>query len=285
MPDNSYIGLGEPFGDGSLGDLTVTGLVALTGTSMYRNVTVASAGNLSAAGYPLLCNGTLKIISGGIINCDGRAGGNAAQGTANTAAGGTAPYTSRTCLWFPVPGAGGNGGKCTAASAFANMAGSATVSQVPSGFAPFTFLVGGGGGGGGYFGATALATAAAAGGPPWCGASGGNGGAASGTAASACNGGGGGAGGGVCVIYARTIDNAGTIRAKGGAGGKGTSGAGASAGNGGGGGGGAVIVFYRNAGLNGVGTLLASAGVKGATASGGYGGADGVAGLTGSFVI
>lgn len=152
---NAYLASLTMFGDGSLGDLYATGAVAITGDSNYANVMVASGGNISVNGYFLRAQNQLTIRSGGIINCDGKAGtdGPTASAGAMTAtagvAGGEGAYTTRRG-WFAYPPAGGNGGGCaTAASAATGVGGAQVTALIASAYAPLFSLCGGGGGGGG----------------------------------------------------------------------------------------------------------------------------------------
>lgn len=65
-------GLGLVFGDGSDGDVTITGNVTLLRNMNYRNLTVAAGAVLSTNGFRVLVSGALR--NAGLIHADGGAG-------------------------------------------------------------------------------------------------------------------------------------------------------------------------------------------------------------------
>lgn len=83
------------FGDGSDGDVTITGTTTLTATKQYRNLTIASGGVLKPDGFIVRVRGTLTLQGTAVIHVDGVAG--AAGGAATSNVGG-------------AKGDGGNGG-------------------------------------------------------------------------------------------------------------------------------------------------------------------------------
>jgi len=269
------VSLGGPFGDGHDGDVTISGATTLTQDMMYHNLTIGAAGVLNTGGYRVFVTGTLAIAAGGNINNNGGAGGNGAGGTG--AAGGAAGAAITRTPFRTASSAGGAGANAPGGTGTNNGAGGAAPTDVLTSIAlyPQNFLAGCGGGGGGSRGNTGVAGSAGV--NCLAGALGGAGGTAGGSGNNAESGGGGGGGGGVILLYANTINNAGTIQANGGTGGNGgTSGTGLG-GNGGGGGGGAVILYYRATTGSGIGTLQANGGAAG---TGGNGGSAGAAGST-----
>ncbi len=78
------------------------------------------------------------------------------------------------------------------------------------------------------------------------------------------------------IVYAYEIDNAGAIRADGGAGGSGEVSGTNKAGAGGGGGGGAVILYYTIASGSGLGTVTANGGAAGTAGGAATAGSAGV---------
>lgn len=238
--------LGQDFGGGSDGSVTVTGVVTLTNPAYYETLTMAAGGAIVTSGYPVYA----KVLD--LSNCDancirwnGTNGANTA--TASGAAGGSA-------IAIAMLGGGGGGGAgataTTGAGAQAAAPGNATPSNGGAGGAGGAGGLGAAGAGGAArTGATATsfvkfdrfeqqflrgATAIVGGGPGAGGSAG-----AGDTINTGRGGGGGGGAAGVVAIYAQTIITsastpAGAISAVGGNGG---SCVGTPAGNGGGGGG------------------------------------------------
>jgi hypothetical protein len=268
------------FGDGSAGDVTIAGATALTADMFYNNLTVNAGQVLNPAGFIIRVLGTLTIAATGSISVSG---GNGADGAASGVGGtgGTAAYSTSPHFNAPTPGGTGP----TEANTGTN---NGAAGGVPT---PYFWGVSGVGlpcvelrpGCGGTSGASHGATGSnGVKSVPTVGYTrGGNGASATLTANCKLGGGGGGGGGGVIVIYANTIDNAGTISADGGAGGDGINSSTTKSGVGGGGSGGCVALFYRSTTGSGVGTLSAAAGARG---SGTYGntssGSAGEAGTT-----
>ena len=271
------------FGDGTYGDAVLDASTTLTKEMYYNNLTINSNVWLNTAGFIVRVFGTLTILSNGHIACDGEKGANGVAGPAGAVAGG-APYSTAN-LVFPflgIPSKGGvgsyygtNGSGWTAGAA----GGTSDVSVLS--ITPYMIRSGSGGGGGGGVGGGA-GTAATTGRSVYIKAgAGGTGKTAVYTSGSLwAGGGGGGAGGGVLIIYAKRINNAGSIHANGGDGGDGYNSGTGTGGGGGGGGGGCVILFYRNIVGSGIGTLSANAGAQGAN---GIGGSSATAGFTLSY--
>jgi hypothetical protein len=284
--DGKLLSGAPPFGDASDGDLSTTGNVTLTKDKNYGTLTVNAGHTVNAAGFVIRAQ-AIVVAATGVIACDGSPGGNGALNTGGPAtggAGGGVPYSSA----FPeiaIPGGGGAGGDAVngnGTTTNGNNAGAAEILNLTK--RPMTWRSGGGGGGGGARGNPGC-TGGAAGVAGLAGAAGGSGGnGVDGDGQTgAMSGGGGGGGGGILRVYAKSIDNAGSIQAKGGAGGNGASGLGPNkGGNGGGGGGGVVILYYRTTTGSGVGTLSATGGAAG---TGGNGGAAGSDGVTASYQI
>jgi len=59
------------YGDGSDGDVTVSGTTRLTRDMFYRDLTVAATGDLKSAGYRIHVNRKLTIASGGKLEANG----------------------------------------------------------------------------------------------------------------------------------------------------------------------------------------------------------------------
>lgn len=287
------------FGDGSLGDVTISTSVPAGGNLSYRNLTLTSSGLLRfETPHILRVQGTLTIASGGIIRWGhaSRNGANGGAGTSGHGAGGTGLNSLSTGYL----GGGGNGG----AGGDEDSTPNGVAGQVLG-----TARMGGAGGLGGDSNFTSTGGAAgsstaflttvgsvnnvellraivnggrhavrAAGTPPalieflLMGGSPGGGGAGGGG-----NGGGGaGAGGAVGIVVARRIVIAvnGALHAPGGNGGN--SGSGGTGGGGGGGGGWLGVACGSYSGP----TLTAAACCPGGT--GGTGFAAGTAGSVGS---
>lgn len=91
---NSIIG---QFGDGSDGNVTISGSVTLTRDMYYNNLTITTGAALNTSNFRIFWRGILDITSapaGGIFS-NGSAGGNAAS-TSSGGSAGTAAYTSST---------------------------------------------------------------------------------------------------------------------------------------------------------------------------------------------
>jgi len=279
------------YGDGSDGNLNLTGSATLSQNTFYNTLTISGAGSLNLGNYVLFCQ-TLDLSNAGAnaITFSGNNGNNSTAtaggaapgatagayfaGTGNGTAGGASSTTTGAQAGTPTaqnPSNGGNGGQGSAggAGAAGAQAGGAaragSNSSNPIKYASSILVlqrntsqilagVGGAGGGGG----------------------GGNG------AAAGTGGGSGGAGGGVAVIYAKNIITtgstaAGAISSKGGNGGSSAAAVNANTGSGGGGGGGGggyILLFYQTKTGGAVTNLI--------DASGGNGGNSGNANGTGA---
>jgi hypothetical protein len=284
--------IGQLYGDGSDGDVTVSGATTLARNMYYHDLTLAAGAAINPAGYAIHVSGVLDVTAApaSAIAYNGNAGNNAAANV-----GGTAPY-AQAAAFLPGP-----------QRSVAGASGASGAGGSPSSFPPAVCTHGGvgaqsNGGGAGVGGlggsvsysgtpiqqillptvdhevnwASASAYAGSAGA---AGSSGGGGGGGAGT-----EGGGGGSGGnsgGFIAVYAQVISRgtnatAGIIRANGGVGGNGGLPAGGDSGGGAGGGGGSggsVLVVCD--------TRLGSAIANGITASGGNGGNGGNGGGAG----
>lgn len=294
--------LGQDFGGGSDGNVTLTGLLTLTNPGYYNVLTMGTGGVLIPNGYPVYA----KVLD--LSNCDvdcirhngvngtntstqaGQSGGagtttamlggsgTASNGTTGTTGAGTQPVAP-TNQSPSNGGAGGAGGAGGSANAGATAGGTARAGATATTFVEFdrfeqqflrgaTVIVGGAGGAGGAAGA--------------------------GDGVNLGRGGGGGGGGaGVIAIYCQTLITsgstpAGAIVSRGGSGGNSTGTAAGNAGGGagaGGGGGGYIYIAYlekqgptvtnlvqANGGNGGNGGNGAGTGVGGAGGAGGSGG-------------
>ena len=274
--------LDQIYGDGSDGDLIVTGAVSLTASNYYNNLTVTGTGNLNVFGARLHVNGTLTVQSGGKIQCDGLPGANNGAGSGLPAAG----------IIRGTSGAGSAGVFASSGGLNGNAAtGNINDSAVNS--TGVTAKGGNGGGVGSFTGGTGYTPGSSSFarkpsyfwqwgfavktiGNPFTGGGGGGSGASQGDLS---GGGGGGASG--MWIAARTVSNSGSITSNGGAGGNATTAVGPGAGGGGGGGGGIVWLITKTA-PGSVGTVTANGGAGGT----GFGnGLAGTAGTAGAVVI
>lgn len=274
------------FGDGVAGNVILNSSTVLDRDMNYNNLTIHSNVWLHTAGHIVRVFGTLCVSSGGHIACDGSNGYNATSTTGGL--GGGAPYTYDITNIFPFMGTGskgGDGGRYASAGtgngtgANGGLSTNTTISTTPY------ILMGGAGGGAGGPHGTGTGTGYVS---WWTGTStpfragtGGTGRSGLGTGSYQAPSGGGGGGGGVLIVYAKTINNQGTIHANGGNGGNGYyANAAGQGGGGGGGGGGIVLVFYRGTAGSGVGTLQSAGGTVG---SNGTGGSNGGSGYTKSY--
>ncbi len=271
------VGIGGTFeedfyGDGSDGDVVTNANWEITRDTYYNNLTVSNGFWFRTHGFRLFVKGKLTIESTGLLHCNGGDGGLAIVPDSGLpgAAGPDYPSYGYARGGTAASGYGGTGGNSVAGTVTGTAAAGGTGEARVKSFGPTVLRGGCGGGGGAYCGAAGGTEATA--GYSALGADGGAGGAATSDGSSVnLYGGGGGGGAGVLFVYAREIDNAGAMRANGGAGGQ-VSGAN-QAGAGGGGGGGAVVVYYTTSSGSGLGTTSAAAGATGGT--GGAGGAGG----------
>lgn len=270
------------FGDGSDGDVTITGTVTLSREMLYNNLTVASGAVLDTANYRVWVRGTLTNY--GVIHCDGYSA-NSRYGaprreaymtfgrSGKGGAGGTGAGSAGGFTYVLEGGLGGRGGSGGSGSAGAG--GSSPAGGYPSGFPRLRTL----------FDLMMMCFIRHRGltddypwGDVWCvdGGCGGGGGGGDGTN----YGGGGGGGGGIVWIAARKIINNGTIRARGGNGYSPTVG---NCGGGGGGGGGGIVLIYRE--KSGTGTCDVSGGLGGFGCGTGTAGANGQPGVVREFQV
>jgi hypothetical protein len=266
------------FGDGSLGDATITGATSLSADAFYRNLSFGPAGALDLNGWRLFVAETLDLTGApaGAITCSVTATAQTAGVGASTS--GAAGQNGGQGGSGGVGGAGGNGGAAGTAGATSGTPTPAlrqlvrtalTVSDLSS-----TLALGGSAGG-----------------------AGGNGGSGGGGDGSGGSGGAFGRGGAVCPIFARTINRDGTTAAAaieargqdGGAGGNGTATYGAGGGGGGGGGGGQVTIVCRNlagsTAANAIDVTGGSGGAGGDGTGGGVGGRGGSSGPGGRLTL
>ena len=297
MPDFLFF-----FGDGSDGDVTISGDTTLTRDMFYNNLTINNTKTLTPAGYRIFVKGILT--NNGTLSWIGGAGANASGVTQGN--GGTA----LTATFLGAGSAGGTGGNGASGANGANgVVGGARSTA-------WADKIGGTGGNGGVSASFATVHTGGAGGAntlvtgadlSWrhvirliefktraeavinCGSGGGGGagGNSDGSGNSSGAGGGGGAGGGNITIIAKVIINNGTISARGGNGGNGANSVGGTSGGGGGGGGGGaggnITLIYNNLSVEG--TVLVTGGTKGTkgtkigTGTDGSDGNDGAAGI------
>jgi hypothetical protein len=232
-------GVGFYFGDGSDGDVTISGSVTLARNMYYNNLVIPAGAALYPDGYIIHVKNTLEVD--GTIARNGH-GGAPWWGNWNAPAlPGDRPLGGSGAGGTPFPGdrryggngvigggggIGGYGSKCTGEGSNASGGSVQFFHSVksPYFFVPFLFGKGGGAGGGG------------------------------GGRSSACYGGGGGSGGGNILIIAKKIILNGKITANGGNGADGVKGKdcdysgggvpGDDSGGGGGGGGGMIVLIY-----------------------------------------
>lgn len=308
--NNSSLSFNDIFGDGSDGDLTVTGTTTLTSDVQYDNVTIDSGGVLNPAGYRVYIKNKLLVRSGGTLARNGNSGGNGGNGGASGGTAGTAGavLANGTIVGGLVGCAGGVGGDGDTEGGFdgvngSNSANSLGVNGVAGGTGGLRRVpntpAGGGSGGGGTAGTVtetlnarnvlALSTmhslingtVANINGSASSGGGGGGDGASDG-GNSYGGGGGGGSGscGGVGVVFAKIIVNYGTISfngGNGGNGGNGSTGSGCGGGAGGAGGSGGVLALTYSSLVNN-GTISVAGGTKG---TGGLGSTGAIKGANG----
>lgn len=295
--------------DYSDGNVTISVNTSLSRDMYYDALVVNTGVTLSNAGYRIFAR-SVTINGTGIIDNSGGAGGTGTAGVDSNVgapAGGTAGAASSTGT---MPG--GRAGQIGGAGSNGAAVGSNGIAGTNSTF-NINSNAGAAGGAGGAAGGNGGGTAGAGGtntstvNPPrdivssyyafdftsataiqrynansGSGSGGGGGGAAGGFHQGGAGGGSGGSGG-MVFIAAKTITNAGTIRANGGAGGAGGSTTGANSGGGGGGGGGnGGVVFLIYATLTNTGTITASGGTGGNVGVGNGTGNNGIVGPNGS---
>lgn len=272
------------FGDGSDGVGNIAVSTPLSRDMFYTDLTVTSTGTLLPSGYRIFVRGTLTIEAGGVISDDGSAGsgstgasGLGSRGTLNTdsGAGGNGRSTTGTGVngaapssqVFPNSAASLNGGAGGSASGQAGGTGGVPTIRSASGGSIRAWVFASQGhcaGGNGIY-------------QPGGGGGGGGGGGASVGTGTVASGGGGSGGGSVCIV-ARIFNNAGTVRANGGAGAAAT-GTGDGVGGGGGGGAGGWVSICAGKVIA-QGTVQANGGSGGSGFGGGNSGQSGQNGFT-----
>lgn len=242
-----------PFGDGSLGDVTINGIVTLDAPQMYRNLTIPSGTILRPQHFVVYVSDTLLINPYGKIEFNGLDGENGTGTLSGNGGNGAATPLSILNPFWNLHSEGAIGGGTTASGTANGLGGGAG----GTGSAPFAYPLymtqtRGGGGGGGH-GTTPSNGSSSSQFINALVVGGGTGGGGTGSTSCALGGGGGGSGGGRIVIYANTLKNDGIIQARGGHGGAGwafkhptNATLQAAAGNGGGGSGGIILINYRN---------------------------------------
>jgi hypothetical protein len=279
--------LEQDFGDGSDGNLTVTGALTLTDNTYYDTLTVGAGAVINTDGYQLYCKVLdLSNAPAGSITRSGNAGTNVA---ANAGGAGGSAFTARVLATNAAGGSGAAGQ--TNAGVQGAAGGAISIGNGGSGGASGTSGAGGTGIAANGISGGAVATnmkygrfeyqfirgvTSVSGG---AGGRGGNSGGGDG-ANSSRGGGGGGAGGAVLAIYAGTIITSGStpsgvIVAKGGQGGRNTNApaagnVGGSSGAGGGGGGYIYLTYIKKQGVS-VSNLIDASGGNGGDGSNGLG--------------
>lgn len=271
------------FGNGTQGAIVIAaGTTTLTADMHATTLVVQAGGVLQTNGFRVFATESITVDVGGIISCDGNAGGAAAGGGAAGAAraagtlgaisvgvaggaGGLDGAPGAT-LANALGGDGGDGGDATGTET-GGAGGSATSPTAANGRYSTASVEGRVGHLLQALQGRALDGTAFVGGAP-----GGSG---------ASGGGGSGSPGGVMLLASPEIENNGTIRCLGGAGGAGTG-----AGSGGGGGGGGACLRIHRHGITGSGTWSFAGGAGGA-ASGGTSqpGIAGTAGAMGTWQV
>lgn len=261
QPEN----LTQDFGDGSDGNLTVSGALTLSQIPYYDTLTIEAGAVINPGGYPIYCK-TLDLTNATTSGAIVRNGSNGTS-TLNNSGGAAGAVASGAILGANIAGTAGANG--------ANNAGAA--SATPSGASPANGGAGGASGASGAGGTGALVPSGAGGtvtnpvhlgrfeyqflrgAQQILGGAGGDGGNSGGGdgANSSRGGGGGGAGGCVIAIYAANIITSGStasnlIQARGGNGGSTVApisgNVGGSSGGGGGGGGFVYLTYVTKTG-------------------------------------
>lgn len=262
------------YGDGSDGDVTLTGDIVLARDMFYQNLDLASY-NVDTNCFKLYCSKVLTIPSSSRIHCDGASGdggdaggGGGAAGVTGTLDCGVAGGNNAVNGSNVITSEGGDGGNGGDGITSAGAGGTATQPTATDG-------------GFHHRNAAQFGGAISASTPGWTFVKGGAGGGGGGNDGGS-DGGGGGAGGGYCFIAAETVDlqSGGFITANGGDGGDGASGS--NAGGGGGGGGGITMVMANQ--FSNDGTFNAIGGTGGSGIGTGLDGSDGSSGLVMEFV-
>jgi len=278
----------DVFGDGSDGDVTISGSTSLTRDMYYDNLTVEAAGNLNPNGFRIFVKGTLT--NEGTIARNGNAGGNGGNaGPIYSGTGGTAGAALASgSVQGSIAGKAGTAGGGGAGTMGDSVAKSLGADGVAGGFGndPGNPAPQGGAAGsktGTIYNSISNFTAAYLmydfyPTPDYLRSSAGSGSGAGGKGWGGRGGGGGGSGspGGIIFLAAKNVVNNGTISLIGGNGGNGGDGAVdgtyppnefAGGGGGGGGGSGGVLV-YINSASSGSGTISVAGGTGGTGGTG-----------------
>lgn len=225
------------YGDGSDGDVTISGTVTLTRDMYYDTLIVPSGAILQPGGCRIYCRTKCDIQAGAIVRNNG---GNAALSVGGGATTAVTLAASRAGPSISGGGAGaqptllsnslgGNGGNSGAGSSGAGATGGvATAPTLANGALR-------------HGSALAMGLFVGTGGLTQVGVGGGG---ASGGGDGTFNGGGGGGGGGPIHIVARVLIVNGTLECRGGNGGNGSASTTGGCGGGGGGGGGVFMALY-----------------------------------------
>lgn len=252
-------------GDGSDGDVTISGSASLSREMCYNNLTITGSGILDMNGWPIRVKNLFLIQVGGRCHCDGYAASGSTGGLARP----------DNYLGGSTAGSNGSASNASGASSITNSAGGGAGGNGGSGVGGAYF-----GGSGGtrsllssIYGSYRAAPIAL---QQYCysgtsalmrGGTGGGGGAGNGGE----KGGGGGSGGGRALVCAKTLTILGTLSCNGSNGVNATN---TNTGGGGGGGGGSMTVCYQS--LTGTPTCTGgAAGTGNGNGGAGSAGADG----------
>ena len=231
------------FGDGSDGNVVVSGVVTLTRHMYYDTLTVQAGGDLQTNGWRVYCK-TGLVWTGGKISCNGEnasgfspggasitvgphARGKGGAGGQGAVVGSASPGVGASTLSGT---SGASGGSSTGGTIAGGAAGDASVDALGYKIPPF------------FVGSPGVANGMGNGAQNYAGSPGGGGG---GGAAGPFNGGGGGQGAGFIFIIAKTITISGAPTTEV-IGGNGAAASGGNAGGGGGGCGGVAFAIYAS---------------------------------------
>src|SRR3989344_3261314 len=110
--NGEIIGFSKHFGDGSDGDVTITGTTTLTRDMYYDNLIINPGGILQPSGYRVYAKTSITIKDTGISRNNGGNAGNGSSGSGITqGTGGTAGAAAASGIFPTIAGkAGGDGG-------------------------------------------------------------------------------------------------------------------------------------------------------------------------------
>src|SRR3990167_448706 len=113
--NGEIIGFSKHFGDGSDGDVTITGTTTLTRDMYYDNLIINPGGILQPSGYRVYAKTSITIKDTGISRNNGGNAGNGSSGSGITqGTGGTAGAAAASGIFPTIAGkAGGEGGTDT----------------------------------------------------------------------------------------------------------------------------------------------------------------------------